>query len=88
MKSRRDIGILSRSGIHPQAYAASGYVPGIYAILADANGNTTGGTPNVTTGTSVASGNGYAIIKADSSGEVVVNGQKFTAPASGSRVHP
>lgn len=58
----------------------------VYAVLMDANGNAKGGTLTVSGGTLLDSGNGYAIVKADATGTVVMNGQTFTVPATGSRV--
>jgi hypothetical protein len=57
-----------------------------YIVLVDAQGNPAMGTLAVTEGTTVFSTTGMVIVQVGSSGQVTVNGKKFTVPPGKSRV--
>jgi hypothetical protein len=70
-----------------QVYAANKFGPFyVFVIAVDSQGHVSNGTLSVTEGAVAAQGSGFKILTPAASGEVTVNGQKFTASSLGSRV--
>jgi hypothetical protein len=68
-------------------YSATTFGPFyVYVVAVDQQGNATNGSLNVTEGTIASSGAGFTIVQAGASGQVTVNGLKFTASPIAQRV--